>query len=182
MKGIEYILKGLGQFDNEEEKLRAMCKKYTEIVDENRKFQQTIKQMEKKVTMIQREKDQIYAERNKAFLTRSNLESLCRELQKQNKSVKEESLLKIREEEEKRKEVSAKFQNMLAEITALMNLNNEENAKLHEDKMELTKKFNVMHEQMEKFEKLHKEIKLKMTEEKEALLKEKQQLLFVRRH
>jgi hypothetical protein len=38
--------------------------------------------------MVQREKEQLQAEHSKAVLTRSRLESLCRELQRQNKVIK----------------------------------------------------------------------------------------------
>lgn len=38
--------------------------------------------------MVQREKEQLQAEHSKAVLTRSRLESLCRELQRQNKAIK----------------------------------------------------------------------------------------------
>ena len=174
-----------------------MCKKYSEVIDENRKLQLALKQTEKKVQMTQREKEQLQAERSKAVLTRSRLESLCRELQRQNKAVKEESLLKIREEEEKRKEVSAKFQSTLGEITALMNQNNEKNAKLHEDNMEMSKTFKsvceqaeLREQQLEKFQQQMKlqvqlveaklaKVTLEMTAERETLLNEKKQLLSV---
>lgn len=174
-----------------------MCKKYSEVIDENRKLQLSLKQSEKKVQMIQREKDQLQTERSKAVLTRSRLESLCRELQRQNKAVKEESLLKLREEEEKRKEVSAKFQSTLGELTALMSQNNEKNTKLYEDNMEMSKNFKSLCEQVElreqQFEKIHQQMQLEiqlaeaklakvtleMTSEKEALLNEKKQLLAV---
>lgn len=63
--------------------------------------------------------------------------------------LQDESLLKIREEEEKRKEVSAKFQTTLNEITALMQQNNEKNSKLREDNLEMTKKFKTVCEQYE---------------------------------
>jgi hypothetical protein len=38
--------------------------------------------------MVQREKEQLQTEHSKAILTRSRLESLCRELQRQNKAIK----------------------------------------------------------------------------------------------
>lgn len=53
----------------------------------------------------------------------------------------EESLLKIREEEERRKETQAKFQNTLSEITTLLQQNNEKNAKLRDDNISMTEKF-----------------------------------------
>ncbi|XP_043483897.1 gamma-taxilin [Leptopilina heterotoma] len=194
-RGVEQVLKSLVSIENADEKLSAMCKKYSEVIDENRKLQLSLKQSEKKVQMIQREKDQLQTERSKAVLTRSRLESLCRELQRQNKAVKEESLLKLREEEEKRKEVSAKFQSTLGELTALMSQNNEKNTKLYEDNMEMSKNFKSLCEQVElreqQFEKIHQQMQLEiqlaeaklakvtleMTSEKEALLNEKKQLL-----
>ena len=197
-KSIEQILKNLSGLETPEEKLSAMCKKYIEVLDENRKLQMTLKQNEKRVLMIQREKEQCQSEKSKAVLTRSRLESLCRELQRQNKAVKEESLLKIREEEEKRKEVSAKFQSTLAEITTLMAETKEKNVKLHDDNREIHKKFKSVFDEMDireqHFEGMHQMMKhelqvaeaklakvtLEMTEDKEALLKEKNQLLFVR--
>jgi uncharacterized phage infection (PIP) family protein YhgE len=63
--------------------------------------------------------------------------------------VQDESVLKIREEEEKRKEVSAKFQSTLNELTAVMQQNNEKNSKLREDNLEITKKFKTVCEQYE---------------------------------
>ena len=61
-------------------------------------------------SQVMREKDQLQTEHSKAILAKSKLESLCRELQRHNKLVKEESLARAREEEDKRKEVTAKFQ------------------------------------------------------------------------
>lgn len=53
----------------------------------------------------------------------------------------EESLLKIREEEERRKETQAKFQNTLSEITTLLQQNNEKNVQLRDDNNSMTEKF-----------------------------------------
>ncbi|XP_058788602.1 gamma-taxilin [Phymastichus coffea] len=194
-KSIEYILKSLNGLNTPEEKLFAVCKKYNEIVDENRKLQMNLKQMEKKIIMTQREKEQCQSEKSKAVLAKSRLENLCRELQRQNKAVKEESLLKIREEEEKRKEVSANFQSTLTEITTLWAETNDKNVKLHEDNIEIHKKFKSVFDEMDireqHFESMHQVMKqelqvadaklakmnLEMTEERENLLKEKNLLL-----
>lgn len=80
-------------------------KTFEQVVDENRRNQQAVKMLEKKLALLQRERDQLHGEQSKSVLTRNRLEQLCRELQKQNKAMKEESLLRIREEEERRKEV-----------------------------------------------------------------------------
>jgi len=47
-----------------------------------------VKQTEKRLMIVQREKEQLQTEHSKAILTRSRLESLCRELQRQNKAIK----------------------------------------------------------------------------------------------
>lgn len=194
---MELVLKSLSGLVTPEEKLSAICKKYVEVNDENRKLQAALKQSEKQILSILKEKDQCQSEKSKAVLARSRLENLCRELQRQNKAVKEESLLKIREEEEKRKEVSAKFQSTLAEITALMAETNEKNVKLHEDNIEIHKKFKSVFDEMDireqHFEGMHQMMKqelkvaeaklakvtLEMTQDKEVLLKERNQLLMV---
>lgn len=172
-----------------------MCKKYSQTIDENRRLSLALKHSEKKVELLLRERDQLQVERSKSIMTRKRLENLCRELQKQNKIVKNESLQRVKEQEEIRKDLSEKFQGGLAQITTLMNQNIEKNAKMYEENLEINKKFKAVYEQVEQKEqqllKVHQQMKLDLqvadaklakvkmeaTAEKEALLKEKQQLL-----
>ena len=58
-------------------------------------------------------------------------------------------MAKIREEEEKRREVSAKFQTTLSDITGTMNENNQKNTKLTEENIEMSKKLKSLCEQYE---------------------------------
>lgn len=58
-------------------------------------------------------------------------------------------MLKIREEEEKRKDVSAKFQTTMNEITSLMQQNNDKNMKLRDDNIDMTAKLKSICEQYE---------------------------------
>lgn len=106
-KTLEQVLKTLNSITNPAEKFEALCKKYTELLDDNKRQQLGVKVAEKKIVMLQREKDQLQGEQTKSVLGRNRLELLCRELQRQNKVMKEESLARIREEEERRKEVSS---------------------------------------------------------------------------
>ncbi|XP_054271947.1 alpha-taxilin [Macrosteles quadrilineatus] len=194
-KSVDHVLRALNSLHTTEEKLAAMCKKYADIFDEHRKLQLLHKQTEKRCSMLQREKEQLQTEHSKAILTRSRLENLCRELQRQNKAIKDESLLKIREEEEKRKEVSAKFQTTMNEITTLMQQNNDKNMKLRDDNIDMTTKLKNICEQYEirqqQVERISKQmqleqqladaklakLKMEMAAEREMLLREKQQLL-----
>lgn len=52
-----------------------------------------------------KERDQLNRELQTAVVSKGKVEALCRELQKVNKTVKEESLSKIREQEDRREEV-----------------------------------------------------------------------------
>ncbi|XP_041983304.1 gamma-taxilin [Aricia agestis] len=140
-KNLDQFMKSLNSIPNPDEKLSHVCKKYVQATDDNKKLQFYIKQSDKRYALLLKEKEQLQHEYNKTVLVKSKLENLCRELQKQNKSIKDESLAKIREEEERRKETQAKFQNTLTEITALLQQNNEKNAKLREDNITITEKF-----------------------------------------
>lgn len=194
-KSVDHVLKALSSLETTEEKLGAMCQKYAEMFNDHRILQNAAKVAEKKNSILQKEKEQLQAEHSKAILTRSRLENLCRELQRQNKAVKEECMLKIREEEEKKREVAAKFQSTLTELGNLLAQNNDKNAKLRDDNLDMTTKLKNVCEQYEKKEQhvekmakqMHLEMqlantklakaKMEMALEKEALLRDNQQLL-----
>lgn len=74
------------------------------------------------------------------FFCRDKLEQVCREQQKLMKSIKTESMSKIREEEEKRKDTQANFQKSINEIFVTLGKNNDENTKLKEANLEMTRK------------------------------------------
>ncbi|XP_013149296.1 PREDICTED: gamma-taxilin [Papilio polytes] len=146
-KNVEQFMKTLSSVPTLDEKFSLVCKKYTQAADDNKKMQFYIKQSDKRYALLVKEKEQLQHEYNKTVLVKSKLENLCRELQKQNKAIKEESLLKIREEEERRKETQAKFQNTLSEITNLLQQNNEKSAKLRDDNISMTEKFKSLMQQ-----------------------------------
>lgn len=50
--------------------------------------QSTLKQYQKQITTVIKEKEQVRTDLAKSVLSRSRLESLCRELQRQNREVK----------------------------------------------------------------------------------------------
>lgn len=194
-KSLENVFRALDSFGNTEQKLGAMYQKYAEMYNDQRMLQTAVKQAEKKNTVLQKEKEQLQSEHSKAILTRSRLENLCRELQRQNKAVKEECMLKMREEGEKKREVAAKFHSMLSEIGSLLAQNNNKNAKLRDDNLDMSMRLKSVCDQFEKkeqhVENLAKQMelemqlsdaklakaKMEMDIEKETLEKEKQQLV-----
>ncbi|XP_067674303.1 alpha-taxilin-like isoform X5 [Haliotis asinina] len=184
-KGDKHILRALNSLHTTEEKLAALCKKYADLHEEHRVLQASFKQAQRKMVVTVREKDQLQSEHTKAVMAKSKLESLCRELQKHNRVIKEESLTRAREEDEKRKEISNKFQQTISEIQSQMTDNHERNIKLREDNTELAGKLKKFVEQYElreqQVEKIvqHRELEKQLGEAKlaqaNAMLKEQEE-------
>ncbi|XP_054855441.1 alpha-taxilin [Eublepharis macularius] len=148
-KEITLLMQTLNTLSTSEEKLAALCKKYAELLEEHRNSQKQMKIMQKKQTQLVQEKDHLRSEHSKAILARSKLESLCRELQRHNRTLKEEGVQRAREEEEKRKEVTSHFQVTLNDIQLQMEQHNERNSKLRQENMELAERLKKLIEQYE---------------------------------
>lgn len=194
-KTVEQLMKFLANYGTIEEKHQALYKKHIEVLEEQRNLESKAKQTERHNIQLNREKEQLQADHNRAVLAKSKLESLCRELQRQNKAVKEESLIRIREEEEKRKEMIGKFQTTLNDISTLMQENQQKKTLLKEENIELAQKLKSLVDHYDLWEKhmgkvvRQKELEsqlakaklaktmLQLKQEKENFLKEKHQLL-----
>lgn len=61
--------------------------------------------------------------------------------------MQEETAQKIRDEEEKRKEVTTKFQATLADVSKMMDQNSNENIKLRNDNIQLSERFKKLCEE-----------------------------------
>ncbi|XP_040483789.1 beta-taxilin isoform X1 [Ursus maritimus] len=148
-KEANLLMQNLKKLQTPEEKLDFLFKKYAELLDEHRTEQKTLKLLQKKQVQIQKEKDQLQSEHSRAILARSKLESLCRELQRHNKNLKEETLQRAREEEEKRKEITSHFQTTLTDIQGQIEQQSERNMKLCQENTELAEKLKSIIDQYE---------------------------------
>ncbi|XP_065787327.1 beta-taxilin isoform X1 [Muntiacus reevesi] len=148
-KEANLLMQNLNKLQTPEEKFDFLFKKYAELLDEHRSEQRKLKLLQKKQAQIQKEKDQLQSEHSRAILARSKLESLCRELQRHNKTLKEETLQRAREEEEKRKEITSHFQNTLTDIQAQIEQQSERNMKLCQENTELAEKLKSIIDQYE---------------------------------
>ncbi|XP_018417213.1 PREDICTED: gamma-taxilin [Nanorana parkeri] len=146
-KEVLLLMQALHTLRTPEEKLAALCKKYADLLEESRNFQKQMKILQKKQSQVIKEKVHLQSEHSKAILTRSKLESLCRELQRHNKTLKEDNLHQAREYEEERKEATAHFQMTLNEIQAQMEQHDVYNAKLRQENAELGDKLKKLIEQ-----------------------------------
>ncbi|XP_066867005.1 beta-taxilin isoform X2 [Kogia breviceps] len=148
-KEANLLMQNLNKLQTPEERLDFLFKKYAELLDEHRTEQRKLKLLQKKQAQIQKEKDQLQGEHSKAILARSKLEGLCRELQRHNKTLKEETLQRAREEEEKRKEITSHFQGTLTDIQAQIEQQSERNRKLCQENTELAEKLESIIDQYE---------------------------------
>ncbi|KAM4702431.1 gamma-taxilin isoform 2-T2 [Discoglossus pictus] len=146
-KEVLLLMQALNTLRTPEEKLAALCKKYADLLEESRNFQKQMKILQKKQAQVVKEKVHLQSEHSKAILARSKLESLCRELQRHNKTLKEDNLHQARAYEEERKEATAHFQLTLNEIQAQMEQHDVYNAKLRQENVELGDKLKKLIEQ-----------------------------------
>ncbi|XP_017276518.1 alpha-taxilin [Kryptolebias marmoratus] len=146
-KEITLLMQTLNTLSTPEEKLAGLCKKYADLLEEHRNTQKQMRALQKKQTQLVQEKDNLRNEHSKAILARSKLESLCRELQRHNRTLKDEGIQRTRLEEEKRKEVTSHFQSTLNDIQAQMEQHNERNASLRQENAELGEKLKKLYEQ-----------------------------------
>ncbi|XP_077977757.1 beta-taxilin-like [Glandiceps talaboti] len=166
------MMQALNGLETPEEKIAALCKKYADLTAEHRLLANKFKVQQKQYLQLQREKDHLQSEHSKAILAKSKLESLCRELQRHNKVVKDDSIQRAKDEEEKRKELCAKFQQTINDISTQMQDNHTKNIKLKEENLELASKLKGLVEQYERREEhiektfKHKEIELQLSEAK----------------
>ncbi|XP_045078059.1 alpha-taxilin isoform X2 [Coregonus clupeaformis] len=148
-KEITLLMQTLNTLSTPEEKLSGLCKKYAELLEDQRNSQKQMRVLQKKQSQLVQETDHLRNEHSKAILARSKLESLCRELQRHNRTLKDDGMQRARVEEEKRKEVTSHFQVTLYDIEAQMEQHNERNASLRQENSELAEKLKKLIQQYE---------------------------------
>uniref|UniRef100_A0A8C7KG95 Taxilin beta n=1 Tax=Oncorhynchus kisutch TaxID=8019 RepID=A0A8C7KG95_ONCKI len=156
------LMQSLNKLHTPQEKLDALLKKYAELLEERRGEQKQLRFMQKKQGHVGKERDQLQYEHSRAILARSKLEGLCRELQRHNKTLKEETLARCCEDEEKRREITTHFQSTLTDIQAQIeqhsNRNNKlclENANLADKLKHIISQYEQREESLEKIFKHH---------------------------
>ncbi|XP_062378356.1 taxilin beta b [Sardina pilchardus] len=134
------LMQSLNKLGTPDQKLDALIRKHAELLEEHRGDQKQLKVLQKKLMQVMKEKDQLQSEHSRAVLARSKLESLCRELQRHNKTLKEETLQRCREDDMKRKEITSHFQSTLSDIQAQIEEHSTRNTKLCKENSDLAEK------------------------------------------
>ncbi|KAG9268709.1 beta-taxilin-like [Astyanax mexicanus] len=139
-KEATLLMQSLNKLGSPEVKLEALIKKHAELLEEHRSDHKQLKMLQKKLLQVMKEKDQLQSEHSRAVLARSKLEGLCRELQRHNKTLKEETLQRCREDDLKRKEITTHFQNTLTDIQVQIEEHSNRNNKLCQENSDLAEK------------------------------------------
>ncbi|KAG1963572.1 beta-taxilin [Pimephales promelas] len=130
----------------------CVCFVHVGQVEEHRTEKKQLEQLQQKQGLLVKQRDQLQFEHSRAILARSKLEMLCRELQRHNKTLKEESMQRMREDEMKRKEISTHFQSTLVDIQSQIEQHSNRNNKLCQENSELASKLKTIIEQYERRE------------------------------
>lgn len=133
-------MKSLDECPSAEEKVKLLLQRHVDSEKNVSRLTAELRVLQRQIESQQREKEQVQRDLNKSVLMRDKLQEVCREQQRIIKSVKNESLLQIKVEEERRKESQTKFQSSLNDVQKSLAKNNEENIKLRDYNIEMTKK------------------------------------------
>ncbi|KAM4522642.1 beta-taxilin isoform 2-T2 [Odontesthes bonariensis] len=162
---VSLIKQSLNNLSSPEEKLEDLVRKYAELASLRRGDEQRLNALQQKMSVLQ-------AERRSSVAARSKLETLCKELHAHYCTVRVETLQRCRDDEEKRKEITNQFQEMLTEIQAQIEQHSARNNKLRNENTNLTDKLESLmgqcerrEESLEKINK-HHDLQLKLTEAK----------------
>lgn len=146
------VLKNLASYATAEAKLTELCLRHAQAVTQNRDLESRLKTEQRRSLTVMKEKESLSCEHQKTILAKSKLESLCRELQKHSKMIKDEAVKRAQLEEAKRKEVADSFQSTIEDVTSRMTANSERNNALRDQNEELASKMKHLVDQYEKRE------------------------------
>jgi len=129
-KEIAHMMKALSQLKSPEDKINALCEKYSALHHDYLNAQELIKQAKKRENHMQREISRSQNDKTKLTVANSRLENLARELQKRNNA-----------EEQKVKEMADKLKSSLGDAELQMKKAVESNEKLSNDYTKIKKEF-----------------------------------------
>uniref|UniRef100_A0A3P9JY20 Taxilin beta a n=1 Tax=Oryzias latipes TaxID=8090 RepID=A0A3P9JY20_ORYLA len=137
-----------------EKKQEELFRKYAEMAAAHRRDDQRLNALQRTLSVLLGERQQLQAEHRCSAAARSKLETLCKELQAHQCVLREEALQRCREDERKRSEITSHFQDMLTEIQAQIEQHSARNDKLCQENANLSDKLESLMNQCERREEL----------------------------
>ncbi|XP_056150653.1 beta-taxilin-like isoform X2 [Lampris incognitus] len=166
------LMQGLDKLSSPDEKLEALVKMYVELAEVRHMDERKLCDLQQKLSCLSRDQEQLQTECHRGLLARRELEELCQDLHKHNRTLKEETLRRRREDEEKRQEITSHFQKTLTEIQAQIEQHSSRNTKLYQENAYLADKLESLMNQYERREESlekvgkHRELQQKLTDTK----------------
>ncbi|KAJ3187462.1 hypothetical protein HDU85_006750 [Gaertneriomyces sp. JEL0708] len=128
-------------------RLDLLRAKYLDLFQDNKRLERDFARLKRRLEVANKDKDLAKSEHSKLSTQTNKLSTLCRELQKENKRIKEESKRLAVTEQQKREELSAKFESTIWEIKNRMEEEGHEKRRRVEDSQVLKSKFKSFLEQ-----------------------------------
>ncbi|KAJ1561428.1 hypothetical protein HK096_004762 [Nowakowskiella sp. JEL0078] len=149
-KASKDVISLIGSIHSPEQKLEQYHTTYMELFQEYKKLERDGAKLKRKYEQLSKEKDSIKADFNKTNLQKQKIEMLCRELQKENKRVKEHNKQMAIIEEQKREELLSKFDSTTQDFKRRMEEDSLEKRKLLKKSMEdMQEQFDARDKQFE---------------------------------
>uniref|UniRef100_A0A914VJW2 Alpha-taxilin n=1 Tax=Plectus sambesii TaxID=2011161 RepID=A0A914VJW2_9BILA len=143
------LKKSLSQYNTADAKVDALVASQTLLLEEKRLMQKTLKDQQKMFNAMTKKLERKEQDHQKTLLAKTKLETLCRELQKFNREIKEENLERLKKHEASRQEMVEQFRRSLGEIQQSMDSGKDRSERLAEDNQELSTKLKGLAEQYE---------------------------------
>ncbi|KAJ3018205.1 UNVERIFIED_CONTAM: hypothetical protein HDU68_011278 [Siphonaria sp. JEL0065] len=99
-----------------EERIKLIQAKYLELYQQNKRMERESLKLLKRQDQEKKDKELLKSELHKANIQRQKIENLCRELQKENKNIKEKCESIVQSQKQEREELSTKFVSTISEI------------------------------------------------------------------
>lgn len=132
-----------------DEKIEQLQSKLLAMIGENKKMEREHIVSSRKLEKSSKEKDLALQEVTKLSAVKGKLETLCRELQKQNKAVMDDSKRVAEEEQAKRTELNSKFQDTIKDVSAKLDSQGEDRIKQFQENDALREKLKNFADQYE---------------------------------
>jgi len=145
-KDLKKIVEGEGEATDKLEQLQA---KFLAVSGDVKKWQSDAIVKSRKLEKANAAREVAQQDHIKIAGVKTKLETLCRELQKQNKAVMDDSKRVQTEEHAKRSELSAKFQDTIKDVSTKLDAQGEDRVKQFEENDALREKLKTFADQYE---------------------------------
>eukprot|EP00164_Ancoracysta_twista_P007784 GFYU01011115.1.p2 GENE.GFYU01011115.1~~GFYU01011115.1.p2 ORF type:complete len:379 (+),score=154.06 GFYU01011115.1:106-1242(+) len=132
-----------------DEKVNLLQQKLVERLNEHKATEREASSLRRQNASLSKEKENVHSELKKSNTLRTKFENLCRELQKQNNSLLEQTKQIQENDHANRKELTVNFNNKLVEIQERLEKQSEEQIEYMKENETLKKKLRVAEEEYE---------------------------------